>query len=90
MKALFAFLLKPFPWLWYTYSFFYGSGQFHKSHNAPVPYPSIQYRNVHISVLDGRLWDMEQVHSGSIPQAAVKFDPSFVIHHTSDISGMWI
>ena len=25
---------------------------------------SIQNRNVHISVLNGALWDMEQVHSG--------------------------
>ena len=25
---------------------------------------SIQNRNLHISVLNGALWDMEQVHSG--------------------------
>ena len=38
----------------------------HKSQNAPVPYSqsSIQNRDVHISVLNGGLWDMEQVHSG--------------------------
>ena len=34
----------------------------HKSQNAPVPYPtmipaSIQNRNIHISVLNGALWD---------------------------------
>ena len=37
--------------------------QIHKSHNAPVPYPTqypIQNRNVHISAL----WDMKQVHFG--------------------------
>ena len=34
---------------------------------SPVPYPKwlrIQNRNVHISGLNGTLWDMEQVHSG--------------------------
>ena len=38
----------------------------HKSHNAPFIFPtmhhSVQYRNVHISVLNGALWDMEQAH----------------------------
>ena len=34
-------------------------GQFHKSQNVPVPYP-----RMHISVLNGAFWDMEQVHSG--------------------------
>ena len=29
-----------------------------------IPQCSIQNRNVHISVLNGALWDMEQVHSG--------------------------
>ena len=29
-----------------------------------IPYCSIQNKNVHISVLNGALWDMEQVHSG--------------------------
>ena len=29
-----------------------------------VPQRSIQNRNVHISVLNGALWDMEQVNSG--------------------------
>ena len=40
--------------------------QFNKSQNAPAPYPQcpIQNRNVHISVLNGALWDMKQVHSG--------------------------
>ena len=28
-----------------------------------IPQCSIQNRNVHISVLNGALWDMEQVHS---------------------------
>ena len=39
--------------------------QFHKSQNAPAhnPHCSIQNRNVHISVLNGALWDTEQVHS---------------------------
>ena len=36
---------------------------FHKSQNAPVPYP-IMLHNVHIYVLNEALWDMEQVHSG--------------------------
>ena len=38
----------------------------HKSHNATPPYPHyiIQNRNVHISVLNGVLWDMGQVHCG--------------------------
>ena len=40
------------------------------SHNAPfrtemyIPKCSIQNRNVYISVLNGALWDMEQVYSG--------------------------
>ena len=40
--------------------------QIHKSHNTPVPYPqcTIQNRNVHISVLNGALWDMGQVCCG--------------------------
>ena len=63
--------------------------QFHKSHDAPVPYStmlhseqkctnftnlkmhlfdipqcSIENWNVHISVLNGALWDIGQVHSG--------------------------
>ena len=29
-----------------------------------IPQCSIQNRDVHISVLNGALWDMEQVHSG--------------------------
>ena len=29
-----------------------------------IPQYSIQSRNVHISVLNGALWDMEQVHPG--------------------------
>ena len=39
-------------------------GQSHVSPNAPVPYPTytIQNRNVHITVMNGALWDMEQVH----------------------------
>ena len=38
----------------------------HESPNAPVPYPTsrIQNRNVHISVLNGELWDKGQVHYG--------------------------
>ena len=41
-------------------------GNQHKSHNAPfhIPQCTIQNRNVHISVLNGALWDMEQVHYG--------------------------
>ena len=37
-----------------------------KSHSAPVQYPTIHQskQNVHISVLNGVLWDMEQVHCG--------------------------
>ena len=43
--------------------------QFHKPQNPRmhlfhIPQCSIQNRNVHISVLNGALWDMEQVHSG--------------------------
>ena len=39
--------------------------QFHKSQKAPVLYPQcfIHNRNVHISVLNEALWDMEKVHS---------------------------
>ena len=33
-------------------------------HPFHIPQCSIQNRNVHISVLNGVLWDMEQVHSG--------------------------
>ena len=33
-------------------------------HMFHIPQCSIQNRNVHISVLNGALWDMEQVHSG--------------------------
>ena len=37
-----------------------------KFQNVPVPYPqcSIQSRNMHISVLNRALWDMEQVNYG--------------------------
>ena len=40
--------------------------QFHKYHNAPVPYPqcTIQSKNAHISALNDALWDMKQVHCG--------------------------
>ena len=41
----------------------------HKSHNALFPHPTMHHsqctiknRNVHISVLNGVLWDMEQVY----------------------------
>ena len=33
-------------------------------HLFHIPQCSIENRNVHISVLNGALWDMEQVHSG--------------------------
>ena len=33
-------------------------------HLFHIPQCSIQNRNVHVSVLNGALWDMEQVHSG--------------------------
>ena len=33
-------------------------------HLFHIPQSSIQNRNVHISVLNGAFWDMEQVHSG--------------------------
>ena len=33
-------------------------------HLSHVPPYTIQNRNVHISVLNGVLWDMEQEHSG--------------------------
>ena len=33
-------------------------------HKFHIPQCSIQNRNVHISVLNGALWDMELVHSG--------------------------
>ena len=33
-------------------------------HLFHIPECSIQNRNVHISVLNGAFWDMEQVHSG--------------------------
>ena len=33
-------------------------------HFFHIPQCSIQNRNVHISVLNGALWDMEEVHSG--------------------------
>ena len=54
--------------LWYTHSLqgcFINIGtidQFHKSQNAPVSYP-IMLHSEH-SILNGALWDMEQVHSG--------------------------
>ena len=32
-------------------------------HQFHIPECSIQNRNVHISVLNGALWDVEQVHS---------------------------
>ena len=34
-------------------------------HLFHIPQCSIQNRNVHITVLKGALWDMEQMHSGS-------------------------
>ena len=33
-------------------------------HLFHIPECSTQNRNVHISVLNGAFWDMEQVHSG--------------------------
>ena len=33
-------------------------------HLFHIPQCTIQNRNVHISVLNGALWDMEQVHCG--------------------------
>ena len=33
-------------------------------HLFHIPQCSIQNRNVHIAVLNGALWDLEQVHSG--------------------------
>ena len=40
--------------------------QFHKSQNAPVPYPTILHSEQKCAhfCLNGALWDMEQVHSG--------------------------
>ena len=35
-----------------------------RMHLFPIPQCFIQNRNVNISVLNGILWDMEQVHSG--------------------------
>ena len=35
-----------------------------RMHMSHIPQCSIQNRNVHISVLNGALWDMEQVHFG--------------------------
>ena len=35
-----------------------------KMHLFYIPECSIQNRNVHISVLNGASWEMEQVHSG--------------------------
>ena len=35
-----------------------------RMHLFHIPQCSIQNRNVHISVLDGALWDIEQVYSG--------------------------
>ena len=35
-----------------------------RMHLFHIPQCSIQNRNVHISVLNGALWDMKQVHSG--------------------------
>ena len=42
--------------------------QIHKSHNAPVLYPTVHHseENVHIFVLNGALWDMGQVHLGFV------------------------
>ena len=40
----------------------------HKSQHAPVPYPTMlhseQKLDVHISVLNGALWDVEELHYG--------------------------
>ena len=40
--------------------------QSHKCHNAPIPYPTVYHleQNVHISVLNGVLWEQVQVHCG--------------------------
>ena len=41
--------------------------QFHKSHNPPVPYPTMlhsEQKCAHFCSECGTLWDMEQVHSG--------------------------
>ena len=43
-------------------------GQTQKSHKTPVPYPTIRHSeqklSMHISVLNGVLWDMVQVQCG--------------------------
>ena len=33
-------------------------------HLFQIPQLSIQYKNLHISDVNGALWDVEQVHSG--------------------------
>ena len=53
------------PWpLWPKLPFTKANFTNAKMHLFHIPQCSIQNRNVHISVLNGALWDMEQVHSG--------------------------
>ena len=54
-------LIYPF-FKWFESS--YQIDLIHKSHNVPVLYPTMRNRNVHISILNGVLWDMELVHCG--------------------------
>ena len=65
-------------------SFGWTINQFYKSQNVPVPYSTmqIQNRNAHISVLNGVLWDTEQVHSGicELGQLSVDFGHRHLYH----------
>ena len=48
-------------------------------HLIHIPLCSIQNRNVHISVLNGALWDMEQVHSGIFELGQLRHNHQYVI-----------
>ena len=49
-------------------------------HLSQIPQCSIQNRNVHISILNGAMWDMEQVHSGICEIGLFSIvDPSYYI-----------
>ena len=57
--------------------------QFHnpRMHLFYIPQCSIQNRNVHISVLNGALWDMEQVHSGICELGQI---------HQNEVINIWL
>ena len=61
-----------------------------KSHNTPVPYPTMPHQNidVHISGLNGTLWDIEQVYHG-ICEIGPDCVPEIFFFNNMDILRLW-